>query len=138
MALWLHPAGFQDRLLDRFVVVVVIGWLALAADTGGELLKVADVTGDVLDRNRLPAGLVAGPGLEQAEAHRRRLERLHHSRALAPADHELPALARSDLQRGAFEDGEGPTVEIGLDNLRQSAKFLREKFAKHFGGGGDE
>ena len=38
----------------------------------------------------------------------------------------------------SIEDGEGPTVEIGLDNLRQSAKFLREKFAKHFGGGGDE
>jgi sugar phosphate isomerase/epimerase len=38
----------------------------------------------------------------------------------------------------SIEDGEGPTVEIGLDNLRQSAKFLREKFAKHWGGGGDE
>jgi sugar phosphate isomerase/epimerase len=38
----------------------------------------------------------------------------------------------------SIEDGEGPTVEIGLDNLRQSAKFLREKFIKHFGGGGDE
>jgi sugar phosphate isomerase/epimerase len=38
----------------------------------------------------------------------------------------------------SIEDGEGPTVEIGLDNLRQSAKFLREKFVKHFGGGGDE
>jgi sugar phosphate isomerase/epimerase len=38
----------------------------------------------------------------------------------------------------SIEDGEGPTVEIGLDNLRQSAKFLREKFAKYWGGGGDE
>jgi len=38
----------------------------------------------------------------------------------------------------SIEDGEGPTVEIGLDNLRRSAKFLREKFVKHFGGGGDE
>ena len=38
----------------------------------------------------------------------------------------------------SIEDGEGPTVEIGLDNLRQSAKFLRDKFVKHFGGGGDE
>ena len=28
--------------------------------------------------------------------------------------------------------------EIGLENLRQSAKFLRDKFVKHFGGGGDE
>jgi sugar phosphate isomerase/epimerase len=38
----------------------------------------------------------------------------------------------------SIEDGEGPTVEIGLDNLRQSAVFLRGKFAKHFGGGGDD
>jgi sugar phosphate isomerase/epimerase len=38
----------------------------------------------------------------------------------------------------SIEDGEGPTVEIGLDNLRQSARFLREKFATHFGGGGDD
>jgi sugar phosphate isomerase/epimerase len=38
----------------------------------------------------------------------------------------------------SIEDGEGPTVEIGLDNLRQSAKFLREKFVRFWGGGGDE
>jgi sugar phosphate isomerase/epimerase len=38
----------------------------------------------------------------------------------------------------SIEDGEGPTVEIGLDNLRQSAAFLRDKFVKHFGGGGDD
>jgi sugar phosphate isomerase/epimerase len=38
----------------------------------------------------------------------------------------------------SIEDGEGPTVEIGMDNLRQSAAFLREKFVKHWGGGGDE
>lgn len=38
----------------------------------------------------------------------------------------------------SIEDGEGPTVEIGTDNLRRSAVFLREKFASHFGGGGDE
>ena len=38
----------------------------------------------------------------------------------------------------SIEDGEGPTVEIGLDNLRQSATFLREKIARHWGGGGDE
>lgn len=38
----------------------------------------------------------------------------------------------------SIEDGEGPTVEIGLDNLRRSAAFLRDKFVKHFGGGGDD
>ena len=38
----------------------------------------------------------------------------------------------------SIEDGEGPTEEIGMDNLRQSAKFLREKFVKFWGGGGDE
>jgi len=38
----------------------------------------------------------------------------------------------------SIEDGEGPTREIGMDNLRQSARFLREKFARHWGGGGDE
>lgn len=33
----------------------------------------------------------------------------------------------------SIEDGEGPTVEIGMENLRLSARFLRGQFAKHFG-----
>lgn len=32
----------------------------------------------------------------------------------------------------SIEDGEGPTVEIGMENLRQSARFLRGQFARHF------
>lgn len=32
----------------------------------------------------------------------------------------------------SIEDGEGPTIEIGMDNLRQSVKFLRGQFARHF------
>jgi sugar phosphate isomerase/epimerase len=32
----------------------------------------------------------------------------------------------------SIEDGEGPTVEIGFENLRLSAQFLRGQFAKHF------
>jgi len=32
----------------------------------------------------------------------------------------------------SIEDGEGPTLEIGMDNLRQSATFLRAKIAQHF------
>jgi sugar phosphate isomerase/epimerase len=34
----------------------------------------------------------------------------------------------------SIEDGEGPTIEIGLDNLRRSASFLRASLARHFGG----
>jgi sugar phosphate isomerase/epimerase len=34
----------------------------------------------------------------------------------------------------SIEDGEGPTVEIGMENLRLSAKFLRGKFAEHWKG----
>jgi sugar phosphate isomerase/epimerase len=37
----------------------------------------------------------------------------------------------------SIEDGEGPTVEAGMENLRQSARFLREKFAQHFGSRGN-
>jgi len=33
----------------------------------------------------------------------------------------------------SIEDGEGPTVEIGMENLRRSAQFLRGRFEKHFG-----
>jgi len=46
----------------------------------------------------------------------------------------------STMARGGYdgwisiEDGEGPTVEIGFENLRLSAKFLREKIAQHFKG----
>lgn len=32
----------------------------------------------------------------------------------------------------SIEDGEGPTLEIGMDNLRRSAAFLRAQFARHF------
>jgi sugar phosphate isomerase/epimerase len=32
----------------------------------------------------------------------------------------------------SIEDGEGPTVEIGMDNLRRSAGFLRAQLARHF------
>ncbi len=38
----------------------------------------------------------------------------------------------------SIEDGEGPTEEIGMSNLRASADFLRAKFAQYWGGGGDE
>lgn len=36
----------------------------------------------------------------------------------------------------SIEDGEGPTVAIGLDNLRRSAEFLRAAIARHFTGVG--
>jgi sugar phosphate isomerase/epimerase len=32
----------------------------------------------------------------------------------------------------SIEDGEGPTIEIGMDNLRRSASFLRAAIARHF------
>jgi sugar phosphate isomerase/epimerase len=35
----------------------------------------------------------------------------------------------------SIEDGEGPTIDEGMANLRASARFLREKMARHFGGG---
>jgi sugar phosphate isomerase/epimerase len=38
----------------------------------------------------------------------------------------------------SIEDGEGPTVEEGMANLRASTEFLRAQFVRHFGGGGDE
>jgi sugar phosphate isomerase/epimerase len=34
----------------------------------------------------------------------------------------------------SIEDGDGPTVEEGMANLRASALFLRKKLAQHFGG----
>src|SRR3954454_1531716 len=34
----------------------------------------------------------------------------------------------------SIEDGEGPTVAIGMDNLRRSAEFLRAAIARHFTG----
>ena len=34
----------------------------------------------------------------------------------------------------SIEDGEGPTVEIGMENLRRSASFLRASMARHYPG----
>jgi sugar phosphate isomerase/epimerase len=33
----------------------------------------------------------------------------------------------------SIEDGEGPTIAAGMDNLRRSASFLRARMARHFG-----
>ena len=38
----------------------------------------------------------------------------------------------------SIEDGEGPTVEEGMANLRDSAAFLRGKLARHFGAAAPE
>jgi sugar phosphate isomerase/epimerase len=32
----------------------------------------------------------------------------------------------------SIEDGEGPTIAVGMDNLRRSASFLRTAIARHF------
>lgn len=32
----------------------------------------------------------------------------------------------------SIEDGDGPTIEVGMENLRKSAAFLREKMREHF------
>jgi sugar phosphate isomerase/epimerase len=60
-------------------------------------------------------------------------------RGLNDYDRIFSTLARAGYSGWvSIEDGDGPTVEEGVENLRQSARFLREKFAEHFGGGGDE
>ena len=60
-------------------------------------------------------------------------------RGLNDYDRIFGTLAKADYTGWvSIEDGEGPTEEIGLANLRASAEFLRGKFAEHFGGGGDE
>jgi sugar phosphate isomerase/epimerase len=38
----------------------------------------------------------------------------------------------------SIEDGEGPTIEEGMENLRRSVAFLREKMARHFGRSDDQ
>ena len=48
-------------------------------------------------------------------------------------DRILSTLARAGYSGWiSIEDGEGPTVEIGTENLRQSARFLREGIERHF------
>jgi sugar phosphate isomerase/epimerase len=60
-------------------------------------------------------------------------------RGLNDYDRIFGALAKAGYAGWvSIEDGEGPTVEEGLANLRASADFIREKFARHFGGGGDD
>jgi sugar phosphate isomerase/epimerase len=46
------------------------------------------------------------------------------------------ALARAGYSGWvSIEDGEGETLEIGMANLRESARFLRAQFARHWGPG---
>src|SRR5690606_12005930 len=54
-------------------------------------------------------------------------------RGLNDYDRIFGTLARAGFDGWiSIEDGEGPTVEIGMENLRQSAAFLRGKIAEHW------
>ena len=56
-------------------------------------------------------------------------------RGLNDYDRIFSTLARAGYSGWvSIEDGEGPTVEIGMENLRQSAVFLRGQLARHFPG----
>jgi sugar phosphate isomerase/epimerase len=60
-------------------------------------------------------------------------------RGLNDYDRIFRTLARAGYSGWvSIEDGDGPTVEEGMRHLEESVRFLREKFALHFGGGGDE
>lgn len=49
-------------------------------------------------------------------------------------DRSLGRLARAGYDGWvSIEDGEGPTIDVGMDNLRRSVEFLRARFAQHFG-----
>jgi sugar phosphate isomerase/epimerase len=55
-------------------------------------------------------------------------------RGLNDYDRIFATLARAGYDGWiSIEDGEGPTLEEGMANLRESARFLREKLARHFG-----
>ena len=54
-------------------------------------------------------------------------------RGLNDYDRIFSTLARAGWSGWvSIEDGEGPTVEEGMANLRASAEFLRKKFKEHF------
>lgn len=55
-------------------------------------------------------------------------------RGLNDYDRILSTLARGGYDGWiSIEDGDGPTIEIGVQNLKDSAVFLRKKIAQHFG-----
>ena len=57
-------------------------------------------------------------------------------RGLNDYDRIFATLARAGWDGWvSIEDGEGPTIEEGMANLRDSASFLRAKLAQHFGAG---
>ena len=48
-------------------------------------------------------------------------------------DRILSTLAKAGFDGWiSIEDGEGPTVPIGMDHLHRSVRFLRERIARHF------
>jgi len=54
-------------------------------------------------------------------------------RGLNDYDRMFSTLARAGYDGWvSIEDGEGDTIEQGMDNLRESARFLREKIDRHF------
>jgi sugar phosphate isomerase/epimerase len=55
-------------------------------------------------------------------------------RGLNDYDRIFATLARAGFDGWiSIEDGEGDTIEQGMANLRESARFLREKMARYFG-----
>jgi sugar phosphate isomerase/epimerase len=54
-------------------------------------------------------------------------------RGMNDYDRILATLARAGFDGWiSIEDGEGETVDLGMDNLRESVAFLRRKLAQHF------
>ena len=101
--------------------------------------KVALVTGSCIGLGAAIATALAAEGARVAvtgipvEKGRALAEKLGNG--LNDYDRIFGTLARAGYNGWvSIEDGEGPTVDIGFENLRLSAAFLRGKFAQHFKG----
>jgi sugar phosphate isomerase/epimerase len=147
--LWLYPEFAQSH--ERYLAIlqaVDSRWLRVQYDPSNAIVAGEDQY-DLLERvlprvatvqasdRRLEGGTVEDLRRLSADPRHGYAPFLKHGvigRGLNDYDRIFGMLARSGWDGWvSIEDGDGPTIQEGMANLRDSATFLRTKLAQHFG-----
>jgi sugar phosphate isomerase/epimerase len=149
--LWEYPEFAQSH--ERFLALLdALPWLKVQYDPSNAIVAGEDPY-DLLDRvlprvatmqasdRYLQGGTLADLRRLAADPKHGYARIIRHGvigRGLNDYDRIFRTLARAGYDGWvSIEDGEGPTVEEGMANLRASAEFLRKKLREHFTGNAD-
>ncbi len=133
-SLWAHPEFAQSsRRYEAILDAVDSPWLRVQYDPSNAI-----VAGE--DQYALLERVLPRVATMHASDRRMAGGELQHG-VIGEGDNDYDRIFAALAGAGfagwiSIEDGEGPTVAVGLDNLRRSAEFLRAAIARHFTGVG--